>query len=186
MIALKWKRKKGRGLWIFLKRKWNQQRKIEYEACYCSLFSCPVVSDSLRPHGLQHARPPCPSPSPGVCPSSCSLHWWHLTCGKKKRGGGRKKEKDTEDLVIKMGRDLSSASRCQSSELQGCGFRNSGNSVGICWNWVGRNVGTNMIFLRKCFSQPEAMTTEEAAATDTRAQDKTFLLMKDCGDGWLY
>ena len=104
----------------------------------------------------------------------------------KKKGGGRKKEKDTEDLVIKMGRDLSSASRCQSSELQGCGLRNSGNSVGICWNWVGRNVGTNMIFLRKCFSQPEAMTTEEAAATDTRAQDKTFLLMKDCGDGWLY
>ena len=36
-----------------------------------------------------------------------------------------------------------------------------------------------MIFLRKCFSQPEAMTTEEAVATDTRAQDKTFLLMKD-------
>ena len=108
-----------------------------------------------------------------------------LVANKKKEGGGRKKEKDTEDLVIKMGRDLSSASRCQSSELQGCGFRNSGNSVGICWSWVGRNVGTNMIFLRKCFSQPEAMTTEEAVATDTRAQDKTFLLMKDCGDGWL-
>ena len=30
------------------------------------LFSCQVVSDSLRPHGLQHARPPCPSLSPGV------------------------------------------------------------------------------------------------------------------------
>ena len=29
-------------------------------------FSCPVVSDSLRPHGLQHARPPCPSPTPRV------------------------------------------------------------------------------------------------------------------------
>ena len=40
------------------------------------LCSCSVVSNSLRPHGLQHARPPCPSPSPGVCPSSCSLHWW--------------------------------------------------------------------------------------------------------------
>ena len=36
------------------------------------VFSCPVVSDSLWPHGLQHARPPCPSP--WVCPSSCSLH----------------------------------------------------------------------------------------------------------------
>ena len=40
------------------------------------LFSCPVVSDSLRPHGLQHARPPSPSPPPRVCPSSRSLHWW--------------------------------------------------------------------------------------------------------------
>ena len=40
------------------------------------LFSCPIISDSLQPHGLQHTRPPCPSPSPGVCPSSCSLHQW--------------------------------------------------------------------------------------------------------------
>ena len=40
------------------------------------LFSHPVMSNSLKPHGLEHARPPCPSPSPGVCPSSCSLHWW--------------------------------------------------------------------------------------------------------------
>ena len=40
------------------------------------LFSHPVISDSLRPHGLQHARPPHPSPSPGACPSSCSLHQW--------------------------------------------------------------------------------------------------------------
>ena len=40
------------------------------------LFSHSVMSDSLRPHGLQHARPLCPSPSPKVCPSSCPLHWW--------------------------------------------------------------------------------------------------------------
>ena len=39
-------------------------------------FSCSVVSDSLRPHGLQHARPPCPSPTPGVYPNSCALSWW--------------------------------------------------------------------------------------------------------------
>ena len=38
------------------------------------LFSCQVMSDSLQPHGLQHARLPCPSPSPGVCPSSCVLN----------------------------------------------------------------------------------------------------------------
>ena len=41
-------------------------------------FSRSVVSHSLRPHGLQHARPPCPSPTPGVhsnsCPSSQSCH----------------------------------------------------------------------------------------------------------------
>ena len=40
------------------------------------LFSHPIVSNSLKPHGLEHARPPRPSPSPGVCLSSCSLHWW--------------------------------------------------------------------------------------------------------------
>ena len=40
------------------------------------LFSHSVVSDSLQPHGLQHARPPCPSPSPGVCSNSCPLNWW--------------------------------------------------------------------------------------------------------------
>ena len=34
------------------------------------------MSDSLWAHGLQHSRPPCPSPSPWVCPSSYSLHWW--------------------------------------------------------------------------------------------------------------
>ena len=37
------------------------------------LFSCSVVSDSLRCHGLQHARLPCPSPSLTVCSQSCPL-----------------------------------------------------------------------------------------------------------------
>jgi len=38
---------------------------------YCSVqFSCSVVSDSLRPYELQHARPPCPSPTAGVYPNS--------------------------------------------------------------------------------------------------------------------
>ena len=36
-------------------------------------FSCSVVSDSLRPRELQHARPPCPSPTPGVYSNSCPL-----------------------------------------------------------------------------------------------------------------
>ena len=34
------------------------------------------MSDSLRPHGLQHARPPGPSPTPGVYSNSCPLSWW--------------------------------------------------------------------------------------------------------------
>ena len=38
------------------------------------LFSCQIMSDSLQLHGLQHSRLPCPSPSPGVCPSSCPLN----------------------------------------------------------------------------------------------------------------
>ena len=36
-----------------------------------------VVSDSLWPHGLQHTRPPCPSPTPGVYSNSCPLSWWY-------------------------------------------------------------------------------------------------------------
>ena len=39
-------------------------------------FSCSVVSNSLRPHESQHARPPCPSPTPGVHPNSCPLSRW--------------------------------------------------------------------------------------------------------------
>ena len=39
-------------------------------------FSRSVVSDSLRPHELQHARPPCPSPTPGVHSNSCPSSWW--------------------------------------------------------------------------------------------------------------
>ena len=44
---------------------------------YCSLqFICSVVSDSLQPHGLWHARLPCPSPTSRACSSSCPLRRW--------------------------------------------------------------------------------------------------------------
>ena len=44
---------------------------------FCELlFSRSVMSDSLRPHRLQHPRPPCPSPTPRACSNSCSLSWW--------------------------------------------------------------------------------------------------------------
>ena len=39
-------------------------------------FSRSVMSDSLRPHESQHARPPCPSPTTGVCSNSCPLSQW--------------------------------------------------------------------------------------------------------------
>ena len=38
---------------------------------------CSSVANLWRPHGLQHTMLPCPSPPPGVCPSSCPLHQWH-------------------------------------------------------------------------------------------------------------
>ena len=39
-------------------------------------FSHSVLSDCLQPHGLQHARPPCPLPTSRVYSNSCSLSWW--------------------------------------------------------------------------------------------------------------
>ena len=41
-----------------------------------SQFSCSVVSNSLRPHGLQHIRLPCPSPTARACWNSCPSSWW--------------------------------------------------------------------------------------------------------------
>ena len=41
-----------------------------------SVQCSPSVSDSLWSHGLQHARFPCPSWTPGVCSNSCPLSWW--------------------------------------------------------------------------------------------------------------
>ena len=39
-------------------------------------FSCSVMSNSLWPHGLQHARLPCPSPTPKACSNACPSGWW--------------------------------------------------------------------------------------------------------------
>ena len=39
-------------------------------------FNRSLASDSLRPHGLQHARLPCPSPTLGACSDSCPSSWW--------------------------------------------------------------------------------------------------------------
>ena len=58
-----------------------QTRLSEHKSIYMDIdfsvqFSSSVLSDSLRPHKPQHARPPCPSPAPGVYPNSCPLSWW--------------------------------------------------------------------------------------------------------------
>ena len=39
-------------------------------------FNHSVVSNTFQPHGLQHARLPCPSPTPGACSNSCPSSWW--------------------------------------------------------------------------------------------------------------
>ena len=48
-----------------------------YTCTHCSVqFSHSVMSDSLRPHGLQHARPPCPLPTPRAYSNPCPSHRW--------------------------------------------------------------------------------------------------------------
>ena len=54
-----------------------QKTKIMASGPISSLqFSRSVLSDSLWPHELQHARPPCPSPTAGVYPNPCPLSQW--------------------------------------------------------------------------------------------------------------
>ena len=53
------------------------QMSTDWKFLWSSLqFSCSVVSVSLQPRGLQHARPPCPSPTLRVYSNSCPLSWW--------------------------------------------------------------------------------------------------------------
>ena len=61
----------------YLQQTFTPKLKKKFIYCLMFLISCPVVSDSLWPHGLQHTRPLCPSTSPEVCPSSSPLHWWY-------------------------------------------------------------------------------------------------------------
>ena len=57
----------------------QKKLKIDYHQFSSVQFSrsvqfSSVMSDSFQPHGLQHARPPCPSPTPGVYSNSCPLN----------------------------------------------------------------------------------------------------------------
>ena len=74
------------GISHLLERSWHH-KVLMFTACCCWCtnhsavhFSYSVVSDYLQPHGLQHARIPCPSPTPRACSNSCpSSRWCHLT-----------------------------------------------------------------------------------------------------------
>ena len=59
----------------------SQKSRRQGHCLECSVqFSHSVVSNSLKPHGLQHVRLPCPSPTPGVYSNSCPLsQWYHPT-----------------------------------------------------------------------------------------------------------
>ena len=59
-----------RQIFFSLFTDWGTEKQLH------SQFSCSVVSDSLQPQGLQHARLPCPSPVPGPCSNSCPLSQW--------------------------------------------------------------------------------------------------------------
>ena len=62
----------------FFQRRYTsgQQALKRFSILLIIQFSCSVVSDSLRPHGWQHTRLPCPSPSPGVHSNSSPLSQW--------------------------------------------------------------------------------------------------------------
>ena len=62
--------------WTFRRRKMVWLWETRNFTQLVILFSCSVVTDSLWPHGLQHPRPPCPSPTPRVYPNSCPLSQW--------------------------------------------------------------------------------------------------------------
>ena len=68
------------GVSFKIPRYFSQNREKNSITCIklLLLFSCQVMTDSLWLHSLQHARLPCPLPSPRICPSSCPLDWWCL------------------------------------------------------------------------------------------------------------
>ena len=61
---------KGAGTW------WLWKFPASPDSQSVSQFSRSVMSDSLWPHGLQHTRPPCPSPTPRACSNPCLSSWW--------------------------------------------------------------------------------------------------------------
>ena len=77
-----WKRqsletlKKITGCWRLGEREGWIERIFQHSEIQSVQFSHSVVSDSLQSHELQHARPPCPSPTPWVHPNPCPTSRW--------------------------------------------------------------------------------------------------------------
>ena len=70
------------GSTLFLRKLCQKACQMSAPSSHCPSvqFSCSVVSDFLWPHGLQHSRPPCPSPTPRAYWNSCPLsRWCHPT-----------------------------------------------------------------------------------------------------------
>ena len=66
--------------WIPLRGCWRSTAAAAKGSAVTIQFSRSVMSDSLQPHGRQHARLPCPSPTPRACSNSCpSSQWCHPT-----------------------------------------------------------------------------------------------------------
>ena len=59
--------------WVPMLFTWNYHSIVNQDSVQ---LSCSVVSHSSQPHGLQHTRLPCSSPTPGACSNSCPLSWW--------------------------------------------------------------------------------------------------------------
>ena len=57
-------------------KEWGKDLNRLLQRRHISQFGCSVMPDSLRCHELEHARPPCPTPTPRVYPNSCPLSRW--------------------------------------------------------------------------------------------------------------
>ena len=69
-----WPQDCKRSVFLLIPKKGNVKECLSYHISSIQ-FSRSVLSDSLRPHESQHARPPCPSPTPGVHSDPCPLSW---------------------------------------------------------------------------------------------------------------
>ena len=79
-LTFYWRRRMRKNIqyvrrWVLQKNNNNNKNSVQFSSVQ---FSRSVMSDSLGPQELQHTRPPCPSPAPGVYPNSCpSSRWCH-------------------------------------------------------------------------------------------------------------